>query len=69
MEQPSFKRKLRSVAQRLKFTKKSIVVTVPTAKLPPELSDEAVLVDFPPPAAAELEGGAGQADRRRRGSR
>src|SRR5439155_26746973 len=32
-----FKRKLRSVAQRLKFTKKSLLVTTPTTKLPEEL--------------------------------
>lgn len=49
------KRKLRSVAQRLKFTRKSILVTSPTSKLPDELKDEAVIVDFPPPDAAELE--------------
>jgi AAA+ superfamily predicted ATPase len=50
------KRKLRSVAQRLKFTKKSILVTAPSAKLPEELKDEAVVVAFPPPTAGELEG-------------
>ncbi|HMC88573.1 MAG TPA: AAA family ATPase, partial [Gemmataceae bacterium] len=50
------KRKLRSVAQRLKFTKKSIVVVTPARKIPPEVKDEAVVVDFPPPTTAELEG-------------
>jgi AAA+ superfamily predicted ATPase len=49
------KRKLRGVAQRLKFSKKSIVVTTPTSKVPEELKDEAVLIDFPHPASAELE--------------
>jgi AAA+ superfamily predicted ATPase len=49
------KRKLRSVAQRLKFTRKSIVVTSPCGKIPEELKDEAVVVGFPPPDAAELE--------------
>ncbi|HEV3261417.1 MAG TPA: AAA family ATPase [Gemmataceae bacterium] len=49
------KRKLRSVAQRLKFTKKSILITTPSAKVPEELKDEAVVVDFPAPTAAELE--------------
>src|SRR5262245_1979626 len=52
---PQFKRKLRSVAQRLKFTKKSILVTTPISKLPEELKDEAVVVDFAPPTDAELE--------------
>lgn len=49
------KRKLRSIAQRLKFTKKSILVTCPTTKIPGEFKDEAVIVDFPPPTSAELE--------------
>jgi SpoVK/Ycf46/Vps4 family AAA+-type ATPase len=51
---PVFKRKLRSVAQRLKFTKKSILITSPSAKLPEELKDETVVVEFPPPSAQEL---------------
>jgi ATP-dependent 26S proteasome regulatory subunit len=49
------KRKLRNVAQRLRFTKKSILITTPTAKIPDELKDEAVVIEFPPPGAAELE--------------
>lgn len=49
------KRKLRSVVQRLKFTRKAILITTPTLKIPEELKDEAVVVDFPPPNAAELE--------------
>jgi AAA+ superfamily predicted ATPase len=52
---PQIKRKLRGVAQRLKFTKKSILVTTPTTKLPDELRDEAVMVELPPPTAEELE--------------
>src|SRR5437763_16231974 len=35
------KRKLRGVAQRLKFSKKSILVTTPAGKVPEELKDEA----------------------------
>lgn len=49
------KRKLRNLAQRLRFTKKSIVVTTPTRKIPDELRDEAVVLELPPPSAAELE--------------
>jgi AAA+ superfamily predicted ATPase len=49
------KRKLRSVAQRLKFTKKSILITCPVQKIPEEFKDEAVVVDFPHPSVAELE--------------
>ena len=52
---PQFKRKLRSVAQRLKFSKKSILVTAPSAKIPVELKDEAVIVEFPLPQTTELE--------------
>jgi AAA+ superfamily predicted ATPase len=52
---PQVKRKLRGVAQRLKFTKKSILVLGPAAKLPEEFKDEAVILDFPLPSAEELE--------------
>ncbi|HLJ95230.1 MAG TPA: AAA family ATPase [Gemmataceae bacterium] len=52
---PQTKRKLRSLAQRLKFTKKSILVTCPVQKIPEEFRDEAVIVDFPHPSVAELE--------------
>lgn len=49
------KRKLRSLAQRLKFTRKSILVTAPSSRIPDELRDEVVVMDFPGPTAAELE--------------
>ena len=52
---PQFKRKLRSVAGRLKFSKKSILITAPSAKIPVELKDEAVIVEFPLPQTPELE--------------
>jgi SpoVK/Ycf46/Vps4 family AAA+-type ATPase len=50
----TFKRKLRSVAQRLKYTKKSLLITTPNTKLPDELKDEALVVQFPPPGHAHL---------------
>lgn len=50
------KRKLRSVAQRLTYTRKSILVLTPSAKIPEELKDQAVVIELPPPDAAELEG-------------
>jgi SpoVK/Ycf46/Vps4 family AAA+-type ATPase len=53
--QAAVKRKLRSVAQRLKHTKKTILITCPSHKVPPEFKDEAVIIDFPPPNASELE--------------
>jgi AAA+ superfamily predicted ATPase len=49
------KRKLRNLAQRLRFSKKSILVTTHSPKVPEELKDEAVVVHFPAPTAAELE--------------
>lgn len=49
------KRRLRNVVQRLKFTRKSIIVTTPSSKVPDELRDEAVVVEFPGPTSAELE--------------
>lgn len=52
---PQIKRKLRSLAHRLKFTKKSIVVTTPSSKIPDELKNEVVVVEFPLPKVSELE--------------
>ena len=52
---PQIKRKLRSVSQRLKFTKKSILITAPANKLPEELKDEAVIVEYPLPNTDDLE--------------
>jgi AAA+ superfamily predicted ATPase len=53
-ENPQVRRKLRSLSQRLKFTKKTILVTSPLTKIPVELSDELVILDFPLPDANEL---------------
>jgi len=52
----SVKRKLRSIAQRSPFAKKTILVTAPTSRVPDELRDEVLVLEFPPPTAAELEG-------------
>lgn len=52
---PTIKRKLRSLAQRLKFSKKSILVTTTQGRPPEELKDEAVVMRLPPPGLAELE--------------
>lgn len=55
-DDPRIKRKLRSVAQQLKFTKKSIAITTPQSKIPDELKDQVVLVDYPHPQASDLAG-------------
>ena len=51
---PRVKRKLRNVAQQLKFTKKSMVITTPFREVPEELKDQAVVDELPAPAAPEL---------------
>ncbi len=53
---PTIRRKLRTLAHRLKFSKKSILVTTPTAsKVPEELRDDAVIMPLVPPGLNELE--------------
>ena len=52
---PQVKRKLRSVAQRFKFAKKSILIISLTGKIPEELKDDAVIVDLPVPSSNELD--------------
>lgn len=49
------KRKLRNVTQQLKFTTKSIFVTSPFGKIPDELKDQAVVIEFPLPDVSDLE--------------
>ncbi|MFM7171286.1 MAG: AAA family ATPase [Cyanobium sp.] len=49
------KRKLRNLAQRFRYTRKSILITTPLNKVPPELLDIAVVMEFSPPDAAGLE--------------
>ncbi len=54
-DNPTVKRKLRTLSETLKFTKKSIIITAAAAVLPLELLDETVIVDFPLPNVDELE--------------
>lgn len=49
-------RKLRNLAQKLKYTRKTIVVTTPEPKIPEELKDDMVLLEFSLPGVPELEG-------------
>ncbi|MEU6717015.1 AAA family ATPase [Nonomuraea sp. NPDC046802] len=49
------KRKLRSAVQRLKFTRKSVIVISPTRTVPDELRDEAVVIELPLPDSAHLD--------------
>jgi len=52
---PQVKRKLRNVAQKLKYTQKSMIVVAPTSDVPHELRDAAVIIDLPLPNVKELE--------------
>lgn len=53
-ERPRVVRKLRNLAERLKYTRHTIVITMPTPTLPDELSDAAVRLECPPPDLTEL---------------
>lgn len=53
--QPRVVRKLRRLAQRFKFTRKNIVVIMPCGRIPDELRDDAVVMDYPAPGIAEIE--------------
>ncbi len=53
-KEPRIKRKLRSTAQALRFTRKSLIVTTPTAQVPDELKNDAVVMPFPAPRAQDL---------------
>ncbi|MBI4928994.1 MAG: AAA family ATPase, partial [Anaerolineae bacterium] len=48
------KRKLRSLAQRLKFTKKTILITTHSPRIPDELKDETVVMPYSLPDTAQL---------------
>jgi len=48
-------RKLRNLAHRLKYGKKTIIVTMPGAQVPEELRDDAVVFEFPPPDVEQLD--------------
>ncbi len=54
-DNPQVKRKLRTVSQKLKQTKKTVFITTPRASVPMELKDNAVIVEFPLPSTNELE--------------
>jgi AAA+ superfamily predicted ATPase len=53
-KQPIITRQLRNLAQALKATRKTIVITSPSAKVPDDLKDDVFLIEFPPPNLEEL---------------
>lgn len=48
------RRKLRSLVQRMKFTKKSVLIITPSTRIPEELKDEVVIEPVPLPDSDEL---------------
>lgn len=52
--QPRVVRKLRSLAQKFKYSRKTVIVTMPVGRIPEELKDDAVVMDFPAPGLDEL---------------
>ncbi|MFH1112992.1 MAG: AAA family ATPase [Pseudomonadota bacterium] len=53
--QPRVVRKLRDLAQRFKFSRKTVIVTMPFWRIPDELKDDAVQLEFPAPGITELD--------------
>jgi SpoVK/Ycf46/Vps4 family AAA+-type ATPase len=51
---PQVKRRIRNFSQKFRYNRRSIVIVTPAQRVPEEIRDEAVLVHFPPPGAAEL---------------
>lgn len=52
---PAVKRKLRNYAQKLRYSRRSIVVITSSLKVPDEIRDDCVILHLPPPHARELE--------------
>lgn len=51
---PQVKRRIRNFSHSFKYNRRSIVIVTPVQRVPEEIRDDAVLVHFPPPSAAEL---------------
>ncbi len=54
--QPVIIRQLRNLAQALKSTRKTIVITSPSSKVPDDLKDDIFMIEFPPPDVEEMKG-------------
>jgi SpoVK/Ycf46/Vps4 family AAA+-type ATPase len=51
---PQVKRRIRNFSQAFRYNRRTIVILTPASRVPDEIRDEAVIVHFPPPTAAEL---------------
>jgi ATP-dependent 26S proteasome regulatory subunit len=54
-DNPQVKRKLRNSSQKLKYTRRSMIITTTAMSIPDEIRDEAVSIHFLPPSAEDLE--------------
>ncbi|HEX3000902.1 MAG TPA: AAA family ATPase, partial [Methanoregula sp.] len=51
---PQVKRRIRNFSQEFRYNRRTIMILTPATRVPDEIRDEAVIVHFPPPNAAEL---------------
>ncbi|HNX17766.1 MAG TPA: AAA family ATPase [Methanoregula sp.] len=51
---PQVKRRIRNFSQAFRYNRRTIVIVTPATRVPDEIRDDAVIVHFPPPTAAEL---------------
>ena len=54
--QPVITRQLRNLAHALKSTRKTVIITSPSAKVPDDLRDDVFLMEFAPPDIEEMRG-------------
>lgn len=52
---PPVKRKLRTLGEKLKYTKKTLILVTPVVDIPPELKNTTVVLDLPLPDTQELD--------------
>ncbi|OPY36502.1 MAG: Proteasome-activating nucleotidase [Methanoregula sp. PtaU1.Bin051] len=51
---PHVKRRIKNLAQKFRYNRRSIVIVTSSVKIPDEIRDDAVIVHLPPPSAADL---------------
>jgi len=51
---PQVKRKIRNFSQKFRYSRRTIVIITPAHTVPVEIRDDAVIIPYPPPGAAEL---------------
>jgi hypothetical protein len=51
---PQVKRRIKNFSQQFRYNRRTIMIITPVQSIPAEIRDEAVIIRFPPPGAAEL---------------